>query len=173
MYNEFETPDTAPAAVDTGDLSLFDELKQEAAAEFRNLTLLPSRRRPGWVLEFDAQLTAPQVRRFNAAAKGKRKDGESDARISNAMVLIETNTRILKDTDGEGTLREVLAPSGGPLVLTSIEFLEMMGQDMRKPDTIAAVNEFLSDAGCVTMGAAVLKAAGWSEDLTPLDPTDG
>lgn len=152
-------------------LSLLDELEAELAEEQDAKTRFPVSKRPGWVLEFEAVLGAPQIKRFNDTAKGKGKAENADARVSNGMALIETNTGIFKEIDGE--LVKLTDEKGNDLRLNSTRWLKMLGEPTTNPSAVRALCSFMGDAGVITMGAALLREAGWAEDLTPLDPTNG
>ncbi|WNO25838.1 tail assembly chaperone [Arthrobacter phage Altadena] len=160
-----------PSPAEGPGLSLLDELEAELAAETENVVRFPVSMREGWVLEFNAVIGSPQIKRYNDTAKGKGKAENADARISNGMALIEANTGIFKERDGE--LVKLTDPEGRDLKLNSTRWLQMMKEPIPGADTIRALCRFLGDAGVITMGSALLRAAGWAEDLTPLDPTNG
>jgi hypothetical protein len=153
---------------ETGD-SAFDQLLGLAKVEISNVKKFPVRSRPGgFVLEFDAVVTEPDIKRYRNASKGKKKNVEdADMSIGNAMVMIEKNTGIYQDVDGQ--LKKIQTRDGEDLLLGSDEFLTAFG---RGALAHVAVRKFLGDAETNTIGAAVLKAAGWGEDLEPLDPTE-
>lgn len=155
-----------------GDYSLIDEFAEAASEDITNIILLPVTSRKGdWVLEFDAVADEAELKRYNeGAALGKvrrGKDRKSSPALMYAMLIAEKNTAIYK---GSGPDREQLFDSDDDaMLLNSDEFLEMVGipNDVR-----AAIRKFLGDAGTNSIGAAILEAAGWAEDLTPLDPTE-
>ena len=163
----------APKHVDTvattGDSAL-DQLLGLAKTEISNVVRFPVTSRPGgWVLEFDAIVTEPDIKRYRSASlKGKKRPEDADMSIGNGMVMIEKNTAIYQ-RDDEGALKKITTPDGHDLKLRSEEFLSAFG---RGANAHVAVRKFLGDAETNTVGAAVLKAAGWGEDLEPLDPTD-
>ena len=164
----------APAATSPaggkGD-SLLDELLGLANDEVTNVVSFPVAFRPGgWVLEFDAVIAEHEIKRYRKASLGtkKRRDPEdADMSVGNAMVLIEKNTGIFKTIDGVKT--KVTDGEGDPLLLGSDEVLTAFGKGA---NAHVAVRKFLGDAETNALGQAVLKAAGWGEDLEPLDPTD-
>ncbi|MGV2855431.1 hypothetical protein ACNPON_17775 [Glutamicibacter sp. AGC13] len=148
----------------------------DAASEVTdNIVSYPVTNRPGdWSLEFNALVTEAEVKAYDKFARGNRsarragaKGGEfSNAKMS-ARLLAEKNTAIYKGTGKDR--KQVFDQDGEPLLLNSDELLEATGH----PDDVqASIRAFLGDAGTSTMGGAVLREAGWAEDLTPLDPTD-
>lgn len=156
------------AAVKSGD-SLLDDLLGLADEEISNVVHFPvTSRKGGFVLGFDAVIGEPAIKRYRKAAQGgKKKVEDSDMTVGNAMAMIETNTGIYKTVDGER--KQIFGTDGDPLLLGSDEFLRTFGP---RQNAHAAVRKFLGDAETNTIGGAVLKAAGWGEDLEPLDPTD-
>jgi hypothetical protein len=156
------------AAAETGD-ALLDELLGLAKTELSNVVSFPVTSRPGdWILEFDAIISEPDIKRYRKGAQGtKKKVEDSDMSIGNAMPMIEKNTGIFKLIDGKR--KQIMDPEGDPLLLGSDAFLNAFGKGQ---NAHAAVRKFLGDAETNTIGAAVLKAAGWGEDLEPLDPTE-
>lgn len=162
--------DTAPAVTTakTGN-SLLDDLLGLADEEITNVVYFPvTSRKGGFILGFDAVIGEPAIKRYRKAAQGAKKRVEdADTTVGNAMAMIETNTGIYKTVDGART--QIMGTDGAPLLLNSDEFLNTFG---RGQNAHAAVRKFLGDAETNTIGGAVLKAAGWGEDLEPLDPTD-
>lgn len=152
-----------------GDSAL-DQLLGLAKTEISNVVRFPVSSRPGgFVLEFDAVVREPEIKRYrNASLKGKKRPEDADMSIGNAMVMIEKNTGIFQQ-DADGTLKKIAGRDGDDLLLNSDEFLAAFGKGQ---NAHVAVRKFLGDAETNTIGAAVLKAAGWGEDLEPLDPTD-
>jgi hypothetical protein len=161
----------ADGAAPAAELSLLDELEAELAQEIDARVRFPVSLRPGWVLEYEAVLSAPQIKRFNDTAKGKGKAENADARVSNGMALIETCVAIYKEREGE--LVKLTDEDGRDLTLRSTRWLKMFGEPSVNPSAVRALCKFMGDAGVITTGAAVLREAGWAEDLTPLDPTHG
>ncbi|UAW09374.1 tail assembly chaperone [Arthrobacter phage Lilmac1015] len=157
---------------DGAELSLLEELEAELDAEITNVVRFAVPNRPGWVLEFNAVIGAPAIKRYNATATGKGKPENADGRISNGMALLETNTGILKERNGE-LVRLTDPDTGGDLKLNSTRWLKMMKEPTTNPNAVRALCRFMDDSGVIAMGGSVLRAAGWAEDLTPLDPTDG
>lgn len=157
---------TAP--VDTGDSAL-DLLLSFGKTELENIKAFPVTSRPGnFVLEFDCIVPESAIKRYRAAAIGKKKKAEdADQSKGNAMILAERNIGIYHETDGKR--RQILDSDGDPLLLNSDQFLAAYG---RGTTAELAIRKFLGDAETNSMGAAVLKAGGWGEDLEPLDPTD-
>jgi hypothetical protein len=160
--------ETAPAFAATGD-SLLDGLLGLAQTEISNPVSFPVTSRPGgFVLGFNAVIGEPAMKRYRKAAQGaKKKVEDADMTVGNAMAMIETNTGIYQVVDG--VRKQIMDTSGDPLLLNSDEFLNAFGP---RQNAHVAVRKFLGDAETNTIGAAVLKAAGWGEDLEPLDPTD-
>lgn len=159
---------TAPAG---GGDSLLDELLGLANDEVTNIVSFPVQSRPGgFIVEFDAVIAEHEIKRYRKASLGtkKRRDPEdADMSVGNAMVLIEKNTGIYKTVDGKR--KQVLDSEGEPFLLGSTEFLAAFGKN--SPAHVA-VRKFLGDAETNAIGQAVLKEAGWGEDLEPLDPTE-
>lgn len=155
---------------DEGEYDLLGELLEEAAEETQNLVKFPVSIRPHWVLEFDAVITDSELKRYRKNAEiGKRRrgrDGEISTVLMYGQLLSEKSVAIYKRGE-DGELALVEDSQGDPLTLRSEEFLDGFGQDVR-----AAVRKFLGDAGTGSMGGAVLAESGWTEDLTPLDPTE-
>ena len=162
----YEAP--APADTKTGD-SLLDDLLGMADEEISNVVFFPvTSRKGGFVLGFDAVIGEPAMKRYRKAAQGARKRVEdAETTIGNAMAMIETNIGIYKVVDGDR--KQIMDAEGEPLLLNSEAFLNTYGP---RQNAHAAVRKFLGDAETNTIGGAVLKAAGWGEDLEPLDPTD-
>lgn len=161
-----------PLADEAGELSLLDELEAELELEKDTIVRFENPHREGWVLEFRAEISSAQIKRFNSTAQGKGKPENADGRISRGMALLETNTGILKRRNGE-LVRLTDPDTGADLRLNSTRWLAMMKESTTNPNAVAALCRFMTDAGVIAMGEAVLKASGWAEDLTPLDPTDG
>lgn len=162
-------PKAAGPAV-PGD-SLLDQLLGMAEDTVSNIESFPVTYRPGgWILEFNAVIEEHEIKRYRKASLGqkKRRDPEdADMSVGNAMVLIEKNTAIYKTIDGKR--KQVLDPDGDPLLLGHEKFLNAFGKGA---NAHIAVRKFLGDAETNALGQAVLKAAGWGEDLEPLDPTE-
>lgn len=152
----------------TGDSAL-DQLLGLAKVELSNVVKFPVSSRPGgFVLEFDAIVSEADIKRYRNASKGKKKNVEdADMSVGNGMVIHEKNTAIYQEVDGK--LRKITTPDGEDLIINSTEFVSAFG---RGANAHVAVRKFLGDAETNTIGAAVLKAAGWGEDLEPLDPTE-
>lgn len=161
---------TPPARVVTGD-SLLDELLGLAKDEVSNIVTFPVAFRPGgWILEFDAVIAEHEIKRYRKASLGEKKrrnPEDADMSVGNAMVLVEKNTGIYKTVDGKRV--KVLDTDNEPLLLGSNEFLSAFGKGA---NAHVAVRKFLGDAETNALGQAVLKEAGWGEDLEPLDPTE-
>jgi len=162
----YDTP--APADVQTGD-SLLDDLLGLAKTEISNPVFFPvTSRKGGFVLGFDAVIGEPAMKRYRKAAQGAKKRVEdAEMTVGNAMAMIETNTGIYKVVDG--VRKQIFGTDGEPLLLNSDQFLNTYGP---RQNAHVAVRKFLGDAETNTIGGAVLKAAGWGEDLEPLDPTE-
>lgn len=162
----WDTP--APVDTTTGD-SLLDSLLSLADDEITNVVYFPvTSRKGGFVLGFDAVIGEPAMKRYRKAAQGaKKKIEDAETTVGNAMAMIETNTGIYKVVDG--VRKQIFGTDGAPLLLNSDQFLNTYGP---RQNAHAAVRKFLGDAETNTIGGAVLKAAGWGEDLEPLDPTD-
>jgi hypothetical protein len=158
----------APATIETGDSAL-DQLLGLAKVDLSNVVSFPVKSRPGgYVLEFDAIVSEPDIKRYRAASIGKRKKADdADMSIGNAMVMVEKNTGIYTQVDGK--LKKIVDREGDDLLLGSDMFLATFGKGA---NAHVAIRKFLGDAETNTIGAAVLKAAGWGEDLEPLDPTE-
>lgn len=167
-FPEINTPeaDAAPS-----ELSLLDELEAELNETKTDRVRFPVAKRPGWVLEFLPVVGAPQIKRYNDTAKGKGKAENADARVSNGMALLEANTGIFKEINGE--LVQLTDEKGADLKLNSTKWLSMLKEPSSSPNAVRALCKFMDDAGVIAMGAALLREAGWADDLTPLDPTNG
>jgi hypothetical protein len=160
---------TAPArGAHAANESLFDELLGLAEEEVTNIQRFPVKyRKGGWVLEFDCIISEADIKRYRKGAlNGRKKLEDADRSVGSAMILIEKNTGIYKQDDGDLKQVEV---DGEPVLLGSTEFLSAFGKGS---NAHVAIRKFLGDAETNTIGDAVLKAAGWSEDLEPLDPTE-
>lgn len=153
-----------------GDSAL-DQLLGLANTALSNVVAFPVTSRPGdFILEFDAIVSEPDIKRYrNASLGGKKRRNADDADMSigNAMVMVEKNIAIYQVVDGRR--KKITDHDGDDLLLNSDEFLNAFGP---RADSHVAVRKFLGDAETNTIGAAVLKAAGWGEDLEPLDPTE-
>lgn len=153
--------------------SLLDELADVAAQAITSrvkLEIDPRLRPGGWILEFDAVIEAHEVRRWQRAAtnNGKTKAENADTVLANGLELLDKNVGIWK---GE---RQVFDADGDPLTLTSTEWLtKVMKQRPDRPDTMDALKKFIGDAQILTMGSALLKFAGYTDEMVPVDPTQG
>jgi hypothetical protein len=158
-----------PAATASFGDSALDQLLGLADTAISNKVKFPVKFRPGgFVLEFDAVISEPDIKRYRAAAQGKRKKAEdADMSVGNAMAIFEKNIAIYQEIDGQ--LKKILDADGDDLIVNSPTFVNAFGKGSASH---VAVRKFLGDAETNTIGAAVLKAAGWGEDLEPLDPTD-
>jgi hypothetical protein len=166
-YNPI-TPVTTGGA-HAGEGSLFDELLSMADEEVTNVQKFPVTYRPGgWVLEFNCVYTEREIKRYRNTAIGKKKRAEdADSSLFHAMQLLDKNTGIYKQTpDG---LKQVLDGDEEPLLLNSTEFVTAFGKGGTAHQALV---KFLGDAETINIGGAVLNAAGWGEDLEPLDPTE-
>lgn len=150
-------------------LSLLDEFLDLANDEVTNIQQFPVKfRKGGWVLEFNCIISEADIKRYRKASlNGRKKLEDADRSVGSAMILIEKNTGIYKKIDGE--LKQIVAKDGDPLLLSHTEFLNAFGP---KAHAHVAVRKFLDDAETNSIGDAVLREAGWSEDLEPLDPTE-
>lgn len=156
----------------SSDYDLLGEFLEAAKDETTKTVRFPVPGRPGdWVLEIDVVITESELKRFNDNALiGKARPGKP-RKISQAnmfaQMIAEKNVGIYKGNGKD--LDQVMDSDDEPLVLVSDQFLQTVGEPN---DVRAAVRKFLGDAGVGAMGAAILLEAGWSEDLTPLDPTE-
>ena len=174
-YTAEEAAFTAQEAEFDHSTDLLGEFLQAASDEIDNIVSYPVTNRPGdWSLEFNAMVSEMEIKHFNQVAGGGNRAarrGGKTGQFSNAkmcaLILTEKNTGIYKGTGSDR--QQVFDEDGDPLRLNSLEFIGAMGHP---DDVVAAIREFLGDAGTATMGGAVLREAGWSEDLTPLDPTE-
>lgn len=157
-----------PTAAHSGDSAL-DQLLGLAQTELSNVVAFPVTSRPGgFVLEFDAIVSEPDIKRYRKGAQGTKKKAEdADMSIGNAMVMTEKCIGIYQVIDGKR--KKIEDRDGDDLLLSSESFLASFGKGQ---NAHVAVRKFLGDAETNTIGAAVLKAAGWGEDLEPLDPTE-
>ena len=159
----------AIAKSDPAGDSPFDQLLAQAKTVLTNLVYFPAKFRPGFVLEFDAVIDEAEMKRYRKAAQGaKKKIEDSDMSVGNAMILGEKCTGIFQ-VDADGQRQRIVDNEGDPLLLNSEAFLNAFGP---KQNAHVAVRKFLTDADTNTIGAAVLREAGWGEDLQPLDPTE-
>lgn len=154
------------------DYDLLGEFLEAAKDETNKTARFPVPGRKGdWVLEIDVVITESELKRYNDnAVIGKPRPGKA-RKISQANMfaqLIAEKTVGIFNGKGKDA-PQVYDSSDEPLLLTSEEFLDTVGEPN---DVRAAVRKFLGDAGVGSMGAAVLLESGWSEDLTPLDPTE-
>lgn len=163
------TPGTRRHASTEAGVSLLDEFLDLANDEVTNIQQFPVKfRKGGWVLEFNCIISENDIKRYRKASlNGRKKLEDADRSVGSAMILIEKNTGIYKKIDGE--LKQIVAKDGDPLLLSHSEFLNAFGP---KAQAHVAVRKFLDDAETNTLGDAVLREAGWSEDLEPLDPTE-
>jgi hypothetical protein len=142
--------------------TLLAELEAEAQRDIEQFVIFEVPLRPGWALKFSTLLEIEDVKRYQRAAQGKKKRIEdSDPIIQNGMPLVERNVAILKD----GV--EVEDNDGDPLTLGSHEFLAMMHETR----AVQALLKFVGDGALLSMGGSFFRAAGYGEDLEPLDPT--
>jgi hypothetical protein len=155
---------------DHDSLSLLDELAQIADKEIERkikLEVDPTIRAGGWVLEFNAVIEAKEIQDYQRAAtkNGKLKPENADNLKANALPLLQKNTGIFKGT------KQVFDNDGDPVTLTSFEFLKLLGEKEGNPDSVRALKKFLGDAQIFTMGQALLRAAGYGDEMIPVDPT--
>lgn len=161
----------AESAVEATGNSALDQLLGLADAELSNIVKFPVTNRPGgFVLEFDAVISEPDIKRYRKASLGGRKQknaDDADMSVGNAMAIFEKNIGIYQEIDGK--LVKIADTDGEDLIVNSTTFVKAFGKGATAH---VAVRKFLGDADTNTIGGAVLKAAGWGEDLEPLDPTD-
>lgn len=139
------------------------ELEAEARRDIEQFVVFEIPRRPGWALKFSTLLEIDDVKRYQRAAQGKKKRIEdSDPVIQNGMPLVERNVAILHHG------KEVTDKDGDNVTLASHEFLEMMGETR----AVQALLKFVGDGALLSMGSSLFRAAGYGEDLEPLDPTE-
>lgn len=160
-------PALQPADTTTGG-SLLDELLAEGKKEIGELVAFPVSTRPGWIFQFRALFSAKDIDRFRKAGTNGKRNRQPDAIMANALPLLEASTGIFRGEVSAST--QVPDPEGGEMKLTSTAFLEANGHP---DDAIKALQAFMGDAALVTMATALLEAAGWTEELTPVDPTNG
>ncbi|MGQ3384537.1 hypothetical protein [Glutamicibacter sp. TV12E] len=155
-----------------GDYDLLGEFLEAAKDETTKTVRFPVPGRKGdWILEIDVVISESELKRYNENALiGKARQGKP-RKISQAnmfaQMIAEKNVGIYKGDGADPA--QVMDSDDEPLVLVSEQFLESVGEPN---DVRAAVRKFLGDAGVGALGAAILLEAGWSEDLTPLDPTE-
>jgi len=153
---------------------LLGEFLDSASKEIDNIVFFPVTNRPGdWSLEFTAVVSESEIKRYDKGGRnGKSRNAKGGDQFSNAKMcatlIAEKCIGIYKGIGPDK--KQVIDGEGDPLLLNSDEFLSSMGHPN---DVLLAIRKFLSDAGTATMGGAILREAGWSEDLTPLDPSDG
>lgn len=164
-----EAEDYASPALPTDDVdnevSLFDELKAEAAEEIEDFVTFPIEKRPGYSAKFTLSLDAREIQRYERSAKGKRKNSNSDPVIFSGLILVEKNTEILKNG------QTVENPeTGEPLTFSDEEFIQIYGKNL---NAIEALQKFMGDGALISTGTALLNEAGYGDEVAPEDPTNG
>lgn len=157
---------------DGPDTSLLDELAEVAEKELSRIVVFPvdeAIRPGGWRLQFDAVIMEREIKKYTAAGGGNGKDpSKVDNTKATAYSLVDKNTGIFKGH------QQVFDSDGDPLTLRSVEWLEKIGkQNQRNYDAIKVIIQFLGDAQVIKMGSALLAAAGYNEQMEPVDPTLG
>lgn len=149
--------------------SLLDELVEDSKKDLDNIIHLPVPQREGYNLRFNAIISRADISRYEKAAKGKSKKAENmDTVLASAMPILEKCTGMFKG--GTSETHRIPDTNGKPLKPNSNDFLAAQGYPK---DAIKALQKWMGDAGITTIGAALLEAAGWTEELEPLDPTEG
>ncbi len=154
--------------------SLLDEFVEDAQREIHREVTFPIRRgKIQMFARFIAVVELDEIKRYKRAAMGNRSPKKAtpddmDMLVANGMVLIEKNIGIYRGGTDEAD--QVFTTEKEPLTFRSQEFLDIYPDRLHAVD---ALKKFLGDAQLTTMGEALYEAAGYGEDLAPVDPTDG
>ncbi|WP_020393379.1 hypothetical protein [Kribbella catacumbae] len=121
---------------------------------------LPVPGRDLYAVTFSTDISEPELEKWRKLSKNKKHEGGVDGIrlgclvLANKCVGIYRDGRLLQDSDGD------------PLRFAHQEFLELVGT----PSAAEAVKTFYKlDASITSTGDAVLRAAGWGDQLDPLD----
>lgn len=148
------------------DKNPFEFLKAEAENEIARFVTYENTERPGFFMRFNAVIGGEELKRYQRAAMGRKKRPEdADMIRGNVTMFAEKNVAILHGND-------VLTDADGDdLTFTSEAFVELFAD---KTGTVeSALKKFLGDAQIVKLGTALVREAGYDDDLQPVDPTDG
>lgn len=168
--DEFEGVEAYDGSIDSDETSPFDELLAESKKEIAKVVTFSVDARPGWLVRFDAVIDDDDLKRYRKHAQGKKKRPEdADLLVGNSVMLAEKSVAILKETaDGRQVI--VTDPEEGDMRLNSRSFIKAFSDD---GTVISAHRKFLGDAGIHKIGGALLREAGYEDDLQPVDPTNG
>ncbi|QIN94345.1 hypothetical protein SEA_ABBA_16 [Arthrobacter phage Abba] len=146
--------------------SPFDFLKAEAEKEIARVVTYENTERPGFFMRFNAVVDGEEVKRYQRAAQGKKKRPEdADMIRGNVVMFADKNVAILHGKD------VLVDEDGDEITFTSEAFVDLFAS---KEGTIeSALKKFLGDAQIIKLGAALLREAGYDDDLQPIDPTNG
>jgi hypothetical protein len=121
---------------------------------------LPVPGRPKYAVSFNTDISEPELDKWRKLSKNKKSEGGVDGIRLGCLVLANKCTGIYR----EG--RQMLDSDGDPLRFAHQEFLDLVGT----PSAAEAVKKFYKlDASITSTGDGVLRAAGWGDQLDPLD----
>lgn len=148
------------------DLSLLQELTEEAGRKLDGTVRYPVDTRPGWFVEFSTNITLNEFKRWQkAATKGKGNNKNVEIDLISQLPLVEKNTSILKRKGAD--IVAIHGKDGKPLTFRHEEFTELFGG----VDLVAAT-KFLGDGPTVSIAQDLLDEAGYGTGVEAIDPSD-
>lgn len=153
--------------------SPFDELKEEAARDIDHFETFENTLRPGWYMKFRCVIDAPEIKRYQQHAQGpskkRRNPEDADLIKGNAVMLAEKCVAIMHN--GITDEHVVVDEDGDDLTFTSEQFVNLFADE--RGTVQSALQKFLGDAQLMKLASAVLTAAGYDDEMQPVDPTNG
>ncbi|KWW97398.1 hypothetical protein LI90_4370 (plasmid) [Carbonactinospora thermoautotrophica] len=139
-----------------------DLLRQDLAQHRVPDITLPVPGRDGYACRYRVDITGAQINELRRRCKSRKHEDGVDGIKFAALLLAHAHTGLIRQG------RELYGSDGEPLTFRHPELLELLG--------VASASEAVRrlygldgqvDAAC----RAVLREAGWGEDLAPVDPT--
>lgn len=164
----------APKVDHEDELSPFDLLKAESNREIEKVVTFQHPDRPAFFLRFNAVIDDREIKRYENHAKGgKKKNADPDVTKGNCVMLAEKCVGLFTKSKNGEKMIALLDEDEDAMLLNSDAFLELYAdkQGALKGTVESAVKKFLGTAVITKMSSALLREAGYEDDLTPVDPT--
>jgi len=165
---ETATNTTPNSATPDAGLSIFDELLAEADTEQDFTETFAIRGRDGWTASFSTDFGSRDIKRWANLGQGKRKRvQDADQRLIAGSCIVEQNNGLYKN----GV--QAFDSQGDPLTFRHQAFIDAYAKDAFVKTAIDAVVKFMGEGQMFSMNASLYELAGFGDDVTPVDPTNG
>lgn len=154
------TEPAIPTALEVDDEdTLLAELRADLAKETVPTVTLPIPGRPGWEAEYRVDVRGAQLDGWRKRAQAAGKRGRLDPAIFAGILLAELNVGLHRQG-------KPIVLDGEPATFRSEAYLELLEVNGARP---AVLKTYALEGQTDAAARAVLKAAGWGDDVEELD----